>query len=77
MYFELEGRKYFNNSEISISDVGEGECALLCKTDKEDCCATVPNRYREFYYPNGIHVMVARFGQSFYWNRGEQLIRLN
>ena len=62
MYFELDGKKYFNNSEISISDIGEGEHALLCKTDEEDCCATVPNRFGEFYYPNGVHVPVARVG---------------
>ena len=77
MYFELNGQRYFNNSEISISDVGEGERALLCKTDKENCCGAVPNRFGEFYYPNGVQVPIGRVGQTFYRNRGEQLIRLN
>ena len=77
VYFELDGRKYLNNSETSISDVGEGEHALLCKTDKEDCCGTVPNRFGEFYYPSGAQVPIARLRQTLYRNRGAQLIRLN
>ena len=68
---------YVNNSEVSISDIGEGEEALYCKTDKEVCCGTVPNRFGLFYYPSGVQVPISRAGQTFYRNRGEQLIRLN
>ena len=77
VYFELNGKVYLNNSEVSMFEIGEGEQALLCKTDKKDCCGTVPNRFGEFYYPNGVQVPIAGFGDSFYRNRGEQLIRLN
>ena len=77
MYFELNGKVYLNNSAIPLREIGEGDSALLCKTDRENCCGTIPNRFGEFYYPNGILVPIANRGQSFYRNRGEQLIRLN
>ena len=77
MYFELNGEMYLNNSEIAIDTVGENEEALTCKTDKEECCATRPNRFGEFYYPNGVLVPIRKAGHGFYRNRGNQLIRLN
>ena len=77
VYFELKGKMYTNNSVIDISNIGEEENALVCKTDKEDCCGTLPNRFGEFYYPNGDRVLIRASGQGFYRNRGEQLIRLN
>lgn len=77
VYFELNGKVYLNNSAVPISEIGEGDKALYCKTDKEDCCGTVPNRFGEFYYPSGVRVPIARLQQSFYRNRGEQIIRLN
>ena len=62
---------------VSILNIGEGDDALLCKTDKQDCCGTQPNRFGEFYYPHGVRVPINSAGQGFYRNRGEQLIRLN
>ena len=43
VYFELNGKVYLNNIVISLSEVGENENALLCKTDLVTCCATLPN----------------------------------
>ena len=77
VYFELNGVMYTNNSAVLLSEVGEGENALLCKTNKEDCCGTPPNRFGEFYYPNDIKVPIAKEQQGFYRNRGEKVIRLN
>lgn len=77
VYFELNGQVYYNNSAISIEDVGEGRNALLCKTDKEDCCRVQPNRYGEFYYPNGTQVPIRTQQHGFYRQRGEQQILLN
>lgn len=77
MYFELEGERYDNNSVVSIHAIGEGSNALLCKTNKQDCCGTVPNRFGEFYYPNGTRVSIYISGDGFYRNRGNQVIRLN
>lgn len=66
-----------NNSSIPISDIGEGEDALICETDKTECCRTAPNRRGQFYYPNGVQVPISLREQALYRNRGNQLIRLN
>ena len=44
VYFELNGERYDNNSMVNILAIGIGNSALLCKTNKQDCCGTVPNR---------------------------------
>ena len=76
-YFELNGKVYLNNSVLSLTDIGEGESALFCKTDKAECCGTRPNRFGEFYYPNGVKVPIEKLQETFYRSRGEQHIRLN
>ena len=77
VYFEINGKVYLNNSAIPLIETGEDTSALYCKTNKEECCGTVPNRFGQFYYPNGTQVPVFRQQQGFYRNRGEQVIRLN
>ena len=77
VYFELNGKAYSNNSTIPLSEVGENENALLCKTDLVTCCGTPPNRFGEFYYPNGDTVSVKKAGHGFYRDRGVQEVRLN
>ena len=66
-----------NNSAAPLLDVGEGGNALLCKTNKEECCGIPPNRVGEFYNPNGVQVPIAKQQQGFYRNRGQKVIRLN
>ena len=79
VYFELNGNTFTNNSVASFLEIGEGDASLLCKTNKVACCGSVPNRYGEFYYPNGQKVPVVgrAGGAELYRNRGNQLIRLN
>ena len=77
VYFELKGERYENNSVVSILAIGEGDNALLCKTNKQDCCGTVPDRFGEFYYPHRVRVPINSARQGFYRDRGDQLIRLN
>ena len=77
VYFELNGVVYTNNSAASLLEVSEGENALLCKTNREGCCGIPPNWFGEFYYPNGIKVLIAKEWQDFYRNRDEKVIRLN
>ena len=77
VYFELNKKIYYNNSAVLITDIGEAGRALYCKTDKENCCKTLPNRFGEFYYPNGEKVPIQAHQDGFYRNRDEQLIRLN
>ena len=77
VYFELNGKMFTNNSVISIDTIGQDDEALLCKTDKEECCIKKSDRVGEFYYPNGVQVPINKARQGFYRNRGSQLIRLN
>ena len=60
VYFELIGMVLSNNSVAPLLDVGEDENGLFCKTDREECCGTPPNRFGEFYYPNGVQVPIAK-----------------
>ena len=68
---------YLNNSTISLEDIGEGEDALICRTNNRSCCATPPNRAGEFYDPKGDLVPIRSRAKNFYRNRGEGEIRLN
>lgn len=77
VYFELNGNIYHNNSAISLQSVGEGERALICKTNKQDCCGTPPNRLGEFLYPNGDIVPIRILQDEFYRQRGDGEIYLN
>ena len=73
---KLGSVQYADGSTISIDDIGEGNNALLCRTDRTDCCSGA-NRYGEFYYPNSTKVGIRKDGEAMYRNRGVQLIRLN
>ena len=60
-----------------MADIGEGESALYCRTDRESCCGAPPYRAGQFYYPNGSLVPISGAGQGFYRDRHTQQIRLN
>ena len=77
VYFTLAGQFFPNNSVLSLSEVGEGGGALLCKTNLMNCCGTVPNCFGQFYYPNGVMVPINSRANGFYRNRGDQIVRLN
>ena len=78
VYFEFRGQRIPNNGKVSLALVGEQENAILCKTDKQDCCGLpVENRRGEFYYPNGNRVPIEANGAGFYRGRHDQLIRLS
>ena len=57
-------------------EFGEGDNALLCKTNMESCCRN-PNRLGQFYYPNGDQVPIKIQGEGFCRNRGIKMIRLH
>jgi hypothetical protein len=73
--FQLNGEFHANGSSLSLSSIGEGDSALLCVTDGS--CCTPPNRFGEFYYPDNTRVNPEGFGDDFYRDRGDQMIRLN
>ena len=63
---------------MDVDAIGEGDdAALLCHTNKTDCCDK-PNKAGEWYYPNGTIVGIkAKSQDGFYRNRGTQVVRLN
>ena len=73
----LRGQTYLNNFIVAIDDIGEVENALLCVTDKPDCCRSpYGTAQREFYNPNNCAVPPGSTN-SLYKNRGLQVVRLN
>ena len=74
VHFMLHGRTYTNGDTVMITDIGEGDSALLCVTDNTECCRTGGNG--EFFYPDGTAVGFS-ISNSLFRNRREQVVRLN
>ena len=77
---------YPNKGVILITEIGETNATsnkgLQCITDRRPCCATLPNRHGEWFFPNGSNALgVAQNPTSFFRNRGDDgtvnLNRLN
>ena len=79
----LNGAVIDNDSYVDVDDIGQGDNALFCNTDKNDCCDRAHGRAGEWYFPNRTQVQtegVARAISSssyFFRNRGQRVIRLN
>ena len=58
-----------------MSDIGENEHALMCRTNAPGCCKA--GATGEFFYPNGVAVSKRKFSPEFYRDRGEGVVRLN
>ena len=48
----------------------------MCVTDNPNCCR-YPDRFGEWYFPNGSAVRIERYGDDFYRDRGRRTVRLN
>ncbi len=74
-----------DNTEILITDIGEGDDdppRLTCHTDSPTCCRNADSGGNgglgQWTYPDGSMVLSSSAGQRFYINRdGPQLIHLN
>ena len=72
----LDCHSYYNNSIVTLDDIAEGSEALMCYTDREDCC-NLGIRSGEWYYPNGRQVGTNGTGTGFYRNRGPSVVSLH
>jgi hypothetical protein len=63
----MNGIVYPNNSFIHITKIQ----GLKCVTDRMPCCATPPNRFGEWYFPDKTRVPIQGHGSTFYRNRGD------
>ena len=60
-----------------MNDIAEGGGALMCYTDKEDCCGAINMRQGDWYYPNGLQVRTYGADGSFYRNRSHSVVHLH
>ena len=65
-----------------LTDIGEGDNALLCFTDLIQCChdSDTPSgvgALGEWLFPNGSAVGAESQGEGFYVDRGPGMVRLN
>ena len=63
-------------------DIREGEAALLCTTDRNNCCRSSDGQAAgEFYFPDNITIVPIAGPdlsiRTYYRNRGTGFIRLN
>ena len=77
----LNGAVIANDGYVNVDDIGEGDFnALLCYTNKTDCCRG--NRAGEWFFPNrtriGTRVDNDGTGHTSYFfrDRGEHVVRL-
>ena len=74
----LNGKNITNNSYVDVHDIGINQTALLCNTDKTNCCGEPPNRAGKWYFPSGTEVKTrGGFQDEFYRDRGRQVVRLH
>ena len=82
VYISLRGTVYANNSVIPITEIGETDTdtmppppnsntGLQCITDRMPCCATPPNRFGQWQFPNKTNVGISGSTASFYRSRGD------
>ena len=79
VYLKTKCKIYSNTgSVIPISDIGEGDDALLCFTDLRECCKnnhTVGNKpLGNWFYPNKMRIVS---DDAFYRNRDRSVVRLH
>ena len=85
VWFSLNGTTYQNNSVVTLqdigqrNDIGEGDDALLCRTDITDCC-----RYPysdtglgNWFFPNRSRVPSSNKLWDFHRTRGRSVVHLN
>ena len=79
----LNNISYANNSLLNLTDIGEGDNALICLSDSTQCCRGPDNTsglggpLGNWYFPNGSLVRNSDVGGDIYMDRGASVVRLN
>ena len=78
----LRGQLYPNNGIVTLDEIGEGSAALLCLTNKTDCCSSAEASFGaigEWLFPSGstVQSFSNRGSDGFYRGRGPSVVRLN
>ena len=82
VYIQFMGVNLSNNSDIAITDIGEGESSVLCITDKSNCCRSTDGGAAagHWYFPNNgstVGIEGNGHGGSFYRDRLKRKVRLH
>lgn len=72
---ELGPYQVKNNSLVSLSQIGAGDMALFCATDRS-MCTSDSDCDGEWYMPSGTAVNTNN-SEAFYTSRGDQTVGLN
>ena len=78
--FYLNNISYSNNSAITVSNIGEGNNALMCLTSLSQCCRTIDTGavfLGNWQYPNGSFVPNILQTTSLYRSRGMRAVLLH
>ena len=76
----LKNESVANSGYVDIDDIGEGSDALLCHTDRMNCCTNTMGQTRagDWYYPDGTRVgIMGMTEEEFYRDRSTQVVRLS
>jgi hypothetical protein len=76
--FFLNGKLYSNNSLVDLEEIGETNNALLCLTNKIDCCTN--GSQGDWYNPEDNTTPITLTSDdstSFYASKGRSNVRLN
>ena len=68
-----------NNTLFTVDDIGEVEGALVCSTDKKDCCDNESDIHGNWFLPNGSKVLATNntHFEAAYVTWGNQTVGLN
>ena len=79
---ELGSIRPSNNTVVDITTIGDvlaanGGDPLVCATQRTPCCATPPNRFGDWFYPNETQVPLSGYGAYFYRSRRDSDTTMN
>ena len=77
VWFTLRNTTYQNNSIVILEDIGEGDDALLCKTNQIACCQPEnTSLLGNWFFPNGT-IVPSHNVWDVYRTRGQMVVRLH
>ena len=81
VWFSLRNVTYQNNSIVFLEDIGEGDDALHCRTNRTACCrppytGEMVHTLGNWYFPNGTRVPSGGMKWDFYRTRGQMVVHM-
>ena len=80
VWFSFRGVVYYNNSLVTLEDIGERGDVLFCVTDLTACCKSPGvniSAIGNWYFPNGTRVVGSGAQWDFQRTRGQSVVLLH